>query len=403
MRSDQLRCLGSLIAGLIVSTGYPAAIALSVFFPRLVFLQTTRLAAIAAGSLYHAGALWAIIPAARNFFSGRVNAPDPIILWLAACVLLTVPFALLWTSCPSAWSWRAVVAVLAAGMPPLAVVGYASPIMAAGILFPATGWVGIALTLACVASMDKRVLATSLALAIPTNLMTRDVVPPDGWSVINTNFGSLTSPVAQYRASIEIQRLVQSEAGRVLIFPEGVIPWWSDETKIFWQATTDELERNHRIALLGSRLPSCPATAYRFDFNAEIAGLNGHSVRITPREEPLFDNVAVAVGAKQLEFRQAIPVPIAMWRPDSENMGARLNLFAGGVHELDGHSAFVLICYEQLLPWSMFRALDAQPDVLIGMSNDAWTRRTPIPRWRSSALGSIARLLDIPVLTATNR
>lgn len=45
----------------------------------------------------------------------------------------------------------------------------------------------------------------------------------------------------------------------------------------------------------------------------------------------------------------------------------------------------------------------AQPDVLVGMSNDAWTLRTPIPRWRSTALGSIARLLDIPVLAATNR
>lgn len=402
MRSDQFRCFGSLIVGLMVSTGYPAAVALSLLFPRLVLLQTTRIGVIAAAWLYHVGALWAIIPAAGSFFSARANAPDPIFLWLAASVLLAAPFALLWTSCSQTW-WRAIVAVLTASMPPLAVIGYASPLMAAGILFPATGWVGIALLLTCATSMNRKVMTAVFALAVLANLMARDVVPPDGWSAVDTSFGSLTSPIAQYRASLEIQRLIRSERGRVLIFPEGVIPWWSDETKIFWQTTTAELGRKQRIALLGSRLPSSTVKSYRFDFNEEIAGLNGRPVRRMSHEESPFENVAVAVGAEQFEFHQAIPIPIAMWRPDSKSTGARLNLFAGGVHEMDGHSAMVLICHEQLLPWSMLRALTAQPDVLIGMSNDVWTLRTPIPRWRQTALRSIARLLDIPVLDATNR
>ena len=69
-----------------------------------------------------------MIPAAQNFFSGRANTLDPVILWLAAVILLTTPFALLWTARDSRWPWRAVVAVVASCVPPLVVIGYASPI-----------------------------------------------------------------------------------------------------------------------------------------------------------------------------------------------------------------------------------------------------------------------------------
>lgn len=125
--------------------------------------------------------------------------------------------------------------------------------IAAGILFPATGWLGITLTLTCVASLNKRVSAVLLGVAILTNIAASKKVPPVGWSAINTNFGVLTSPLAntQYWASVEVQTIAQSAFERVLIFPEGVIPWWSDETKIFWHT---QLERDHKIVLVGSRI-----------------------------------------------------------------------------------------------------------------------------------------------------
>jgi apolipoprotein N-acyltransferase len=209
--------------------------------------------------------------------------------------------------------------------------------------------------------------------------------------------------VAEYKASLEIQRRIQCEREQVLIFPEGIIPWWSEETKIFWQEPIAALKQDQRIALLGSRLPVSPHKEYWFNLQSEIAGLNGNPVRTTRRHESPFDNAAVTIGPDQFEFRQAIPVPIAMWRPGKQNLGARLNLFDVTVHRLGGRRALVLICHEQLLPWSIFRALAARPEVLIGISNDAWAGGTPVPRWRSTAVRAIGRLLHVPVISATNR
>jgi hypothetical protein len=111
-----------------------------------------------------------------------------------------------------------------------------------------------------------------------------------------------------------------------------------------------------------------------------------------------YKNELLALGAEQTEFVQSLPVPIAMWRG---NKGAVLT--SPSRKELAGRRVTVLICHEQLLAVSLLRVLVERPTILIGAANDHWVADTPIPRWRESALSSIARLANTPIISATNR
>src|SRR6202020_3272788 len=53
------------------------------------------------------------------------------------------PWAMVWTSRRVHCLWRAPLALMATILPPLGVVGLASPVTGAGYLFPGAGWAGL--------------------------------------------------------------------------------------------------------------------------------------------------------------------------------------------------------------------------------------------------------------------
>jgi hypothetical protein len=330
--------VAGLILGLFVSTGYPIAVVAAAGLPHLV--RWRRSAALG----FYLGALWPIWPAAANFFGGSLN---PSLLWIAASLLHTLPFAIL----PPYW------ATLVASF------GYASPLMAAGLLFPALGWIGIAFT----SGLASRAWPILCAVAVAANLTYRPASPPTNWIAVDTHFGPMGSPLDEYRTAVEIQRIARQSKAKVIVFPESVVPSWNEGTVIFWEESIETLRAEGKTLLFGAKIHGEPYT-----------------------------NALVAVGADSHAIPQAIPVPLAM-------SDAKFDPFADSSGILHGHRVFVVICHEQLLLWSMLRALAAQPDIFIGASNDHWVADTPIPRWRSTAFFSTARLAGIPHISATNR
>src|SRR5207237_9452435 len=70
-----------------------------------------------------------------------------ILIWSGSWFLLSLPWTLAWTSDRhSQYWWRVLLASLAGIVPPLGLIGFISPVVGAGYLFPGTGWFGFAAT-----------------------------------------------------------------------------------------------------------------------------------------------------------------------------------------------------------------------------------------------------------------
>ena len=114
-----------------------------------------------------------------------------------------------------------------------------------------------------------------------------------------------------------------------------------------------------------------------------------------------YQNAAIIRGAQSAVFLQRVPVPISVWKPLSHG-GARLHLAGPPVVELASQRAAMLICYEQVIPWTALTAAAARPTLFVGMSNDHWAAGTTIPQWQALCLRAWSRLFDVPYLLAMN-
>jgi predicted amidohydrolase len=337
-------------------------------------------------------------------------------LWAVAVLLLALPWPLVWSANLRQALWRAPVGLALTVIPPLGIIGWASPLTASGFLFPATGWCGLflcALLIGALAVWPKRASIAGLCIAMMANL-THPVDPPApvAWKAISTHFGSIAygtpNALAEYEAAQEIQREALSAKASVIVFPETVVPYWTASTDVFWQQTLAELKARGKTVLIGARIPrAAPTPRPAYDFSAELALLHSASMLTSSRlseirqRSPAYSNAIVIRGSQAVIFNQRIPVPIAMWnplRPDS----APLRLAGPAVIAIAGKRAGILICYEQLIAWPVLSSMFRQPEVLFGVANDYWAVGTTIPRFQRSSVKSWARLFGIPYVFAVN-
>jgi apolipoprotein N-acyltransferase len=157
-----------------------------------------------------------------------------------------------------------------------------------------------------------------------------------------------------------------------------VVRHWGQGADLFWQPTFDTLRARGSTILIGAGVP-VPASADE------------------------YRNTVVIRGADDGPgFTQRIPVPLAMWKPWGGKNRVPLNLFGETTIQLAGERAAILICYEQLLPWSYLSGLWNEPTIIVGISNAYWTKSTAIPRYQSAALRAWGRLFGKRVVSATN-
>ena len=397
----------------------PAGIIAAISIPALIFSNRSRRAAWFTAMLYYACAIWPVIPGARNFFGPRVSLFAAIALWSIAAGLLSLPWAAVWSPIRTQALWRIPVALILTTVPPLGIIGWASPLTAAGFLFPATAWIGLVACATCASALGvfpracgvSAILLSALANAIHPHT----VAPPTGWEAVNTKFGavahSTVTPDDEYNIAQTIQRTALSARATVIVFPETIVPYWTAATDQFWRPTIDTLRSERKTILLGALVPrSDRDQPEQIDFSAELAALKSGVVplsldrqqdRRTPDSGASYFNALIVRGADLTSFRQRIPVPIAMWNPFRAH-GAPISLLGPGILKVHHERVAVLICYEQLLVWPVLASMTQHPTVIVAIANDHWATGTTIPRFQLSAVRAWSRLFAVPYLSAVN-
>jgi len=407
-----LSCLATVVLGLAVSGAHPAGIgAAFLLLPAFTFWQPSRRICYTAATGYYAGALWPLAVGAKNFFGPGVSVVGAMAFWAVCAVLLALPYALLWTDKTRQLLWRAPIALLLGVIPPLGLIGFASPLTASGFLFPAWSWGGFALSLAgcgMIVAYPTVGFIGLTAMALVANILhPGDRQPPSDWQAVDTHLGAIShgpvSPMREYLAAQEIQAQAVASSARIVVFPESVVPRWTKSTDLFWKPTIDTLRQNGKVVVIGALIPESPPLS-NADIHAAIELLRtAHAAQPIPRQaEPYsYRSVAIIRGNQSCVFFQRVPVPVSVWKPFSRG-GAPLDLGGPAVVELGGERAALLICYEEIIPWTVLTAALAHPTLFVGMSNDHWATGTPIPQWQALCLRAWSRLFGVPYLLAVN-
>ena len=376
--------MGAASIGGIAWSGWMPAIALAVAMPIAVSLQKDRRAAFLTALGYYAGASWPLMPGAKAFFGPNATWLESALLWLTSSFLLALPFGIFWTNNIRMRPLGSFLALIAVTVPPIGLIGWASPLTAAGVLIPGTAWLGLAATLVLCSSTCAfpRFLATTAGLLFVIAQATyHHSAPPSSWQAIDTNFGAgfnASDPRLELKIAETIQRIIRNSDSKVLIFPEMVIHRWNDAAEAFWQPTLAYARNSDKTMLLGAglSLPGC--------------------------RQPYLNAVVILGSHPAAPFIQRIPVPIAMWKPFSRVDGVPLQSLGAGTAMVTDQRAAILICYEQLLAWPFFASAMERPGVLIGIANDYWAVKTPIPAIQNACLHAWARSFKLPCISATN-
>ena len=423
--------------GLAISTGYPAGLVAAIAMPVACLTPDSRKAAFRNALGYYVAGLWPMIPGAQRYLGHADSISTAVLMWLCCATLLALPWTLAWTPTSRLnYLWRVPLANLAFILPPLALIGFITPISGAGYLFPGTGWFGLAvaavlpgLALSLLGAIPSAArtsasmgMAAVIAFGLATHVFAESCLrPPAGWEAVDTRFGNLSQSPQEFVAMKAIQQRVARSSARVLIFPESVVPRWSEATAEFWRQTLALCRARGQVLAIGAGLPLSIANSRnrkadagivkQYEFAAAIEALNGGDPSlpqaVTTRgltddsRADWYENTLLFIGAYSSAFHQRVPVPVGMWQPLGGG-GVPLHLNGPAVIEVDRQRLAVLICYEQILVSPVLTSMLQRPTVLVGISNVYWFAGTTIPRYQASATRAWAKLFALPYLTATN-
>jgi hypothetical protein len=364
--------------------GNPALIALTAAIPVLVFLQPSRFEVFSVSFAYYATANWPLIPGVLGYFAPSGTILEASAFWAVPSLMLPLPWIVCWAPASSRASWRLPLAYFLGVVPPFGIIGWASPLTAAGILFPGWSWIGLGLLVtmsALLVSRPSRAGFLTLSLAVLANTLYPGSLPsPESWEGVYTSFDRVTDPVdplPEFRVAEGIQRIALTSNNRVIVFPEFMVPRWTEATESFWQPTLADVRASGKTLLIGVGLPIKGTSRYR--------------------------NAVLTVGKETATpFLQRVPVPVIMWNPLKPERAVPLRLFGPGILEVAGQRAAILVCYEQLLSWPMLQSAAQHPTLIVGLANDNWARGTPIPAAQRAAVIAWARLFRLPTVMAVN-
>jgi hypothetical protein len=357
------------LIGAIVWRGPLPLLGLTVIIPWLVFRQSTRRRATALALAYF---LTASLPAVTVSHAYEPNQPWLAwMVWVIASLILALPWAMLWTPDPAQRIWRCPAALVLSAVPPIGLIGWASPLTAAGVLFPATGFLGLFATSLLPILWPARPFLL-IGVAVVANLIYSPISSPADIQVVNTK-----ECPDLFQKEEAARSAIHSSESNLTILPETAVRRWAEATEEFWKPTIQHLRASHRTAILGA----------------------GVSI---PNSQEFRNSVVVIGDSPPAIFNQRIPIPIGMWKPFGPQDGVPLNLAGPGTLQVGPHKLAILVCYEQLLVWPILQSAFENPDLIVGVSNAAWTRHTNVPAAQEACLFAWSRLFGIPYVAAVN-
>lgn len=312
-------------------------------------------------------------------------------LWVACGLANAALWCALWSRDAGRRIWLMPAILVLTAVPPIGIIGWTSPLNAAGIFYPGMGFIGLAFLVGLMAaSMRGRwpavamfagaaLVANASAAFWPKNAPAWATA----WAGQDTHFPRLQT--ANLDIFGEGQRVMQVlhlagqvKPGHVLVLPETVLPQLS-AANTFTASMLDDaanvLARKRSTIVVGAELH-------------------------TPGQR--LKNALVVLGAGQrVELVQRIPVPIGMWKPWRNDTFA-VDLLGSGVAQVAGRRVAYSVCYEQLLVWPMMASMLQSPEVIVGAANGWWARNTSIPAIQGQSLDAWGRLFAVPVVRAAN-
>ncbi|MGC9237833.1 MAG: hypothetical protein ACP5GF_13250, partial [Thiomonas sp.] len=350
----------------------------SLLLPTLVGLTQVALRRFGIALAYYAVGCWPIVGAVMGFWGVHLRGMA-IAAWVGAAVLLALPWAL-----PQRRGGL-LAAMLLTALPPLGVIGWLSPMNAAGVLFPGMGGIGILLLCALVTAWPgaavghrpaRHVVSLTLGMAAVANVLHTSLgapEPPSGWVGVQTRIrpghGNILKDIQNNQAVIT-EGLRQSAGARVVIFPEAILPDWYDGTRAQFAAVVPP----GQIWILGVQTATHDAV-----------------VRV---HHGVADPAPVARAAGLLLGGDWQP-----WNPYTLRPAWWQRTF-----DLEGQRVWAAICVEQVQPWTWLQAMWQRPTVILAQSNAWWAAPgNAAPAIQAASVRAWARLMGVPVVTAVNR
>jgi hypothetical protein len=370
---------GGAVTGAISWSGHALMLPIGVTLPALwAFAPSRRVAALVAAA-YFLGASRGL-PVGTSIFFGEQLAIG-ISFWLAASILFIIVHTVLWTP-KGGWHrpLRYAIAAILMSAPPFGITGWASPITAAGILFPGWKWFGLGSMATGLLAMTTRAWPVAALVlggfyAWSAAMWTPPAVP-EGWVGINTRFNfNAAGQYADYSQHLETIAMVRKAVGQgasVVVLPESALGLWSRTTGSLWQRELAGLD----VRIIGG-------TAV-----VDITGYDNTMMELDPKKS-------------QVLYRQRMPVPVSMWQPWATG-GAHAQFFGNPYVVVDGKRAAPLICYELLLVWPVLQSMIYQPDMIVAVGNGWWTGGSNIVSILKASGQAWASLFDIPLVMAFN-
>lgn len=303
------------------------------------------------------------------FFGNRLDPVRIVLLYATWALLLASPFY--WIGhLTREYRWRMVTAIVS--LEALTPIGLASPLVAAGALFPGLGWIGLLLLLVTCIQLVRRsctgIFCLLVTCAFAWTLFHPGRTGISHWKTFDTRFGGGFQVASIWEDYSKLRTMAdKAQSGSVAIFPENTIHLWVPQVSDAW------------FSLL---LPP-KATVI---FGAE---------RRLPHQQR--QPVVLVRGKSQAEYQERFPVPLAMWGNDTP-----MHYLGSGSVQVGSARAGVLLCYEQLLPLAALQSLAEKPDVLVAPANLYWARKTTIDSTESLCVRAWAQLFAIPYYRAVN-
>ena len=175
------------LIGLTAWSGHTFTLSVAIFFPAAWALSPSRRWAFVTALAYYLAAARGLPQGAAVFFGPAAGLPAGILLWLGSSAALSLPWGLLWH--PTVRAWRCPLALALSAVPPLGVIGWASPLTAAGAVFPTTGWLGVVLCVVVLSAMAQRPRVAPVGLVFCGLGWSSSFVPapPPGWVGLDTH------------------------------------------------------------------------------------------------------------------------------------------------------------------------------------------------------------------------
>ncbi|AYM60984.1 conjugal transfer protein TraB (plasmid) [Agrobacterium fabrum] len=390
-----LLIIASIAGGRVAWSGEVLLLPVAMIFPLLWAIAPSRPIAALVAAGYFLAASRGLPQGVANFY--RADLWPGLLLWVVASASFVIVHAVFWTKprgenaserkgTDSARALRNLLAMALTGLPPFGITGWAHPLTAAGVLFPAWGWSGLSAMATGLLIMTTRLWpAAAIILGgfwLWSAATWTEPKLPDAWRGVDLQVGQnlgRDGSLLHHRDLIATVRRTIAEHSdqHLVVLPESTLGFWTPTVARVW-----------RDGLRGSGL-------------TVIAG----AAVVDPKG---YDNVMVVISADaaNILYRERMPVPGSMWQPwlrwTSQGGGARADFFGNPVVDVDGSRITPLICYEQLILWPVLQSMLHAPEVIVAVGNGWWTENTSIVAIQEASVAAWARLFGLPVVMAFN-